>query len=50
MNNDNEAWLQYCQDMYQRNLLEREAWKEAAKSYDEYVKENREFLVESFKK
>lgn len=47
---ENEEWLQYCREMYQRNALEREAWKQAAATYEEYVKENREFLVESFKK
>lgn len=47
---ENEEWLMYCQEMYQRNAIEREAWKEAAKTYEEYVKENREFLTESFLK
>ncbi len=50
MNKEAEDWLRYCQEMYQRNALEREAWNEAAKTYEEYVTENREFLVESFKK
>lgn len=45
-----EQWLRYCREMYERNALEREAWRQAATTYEEYVKENREFLVESFKK
>jgi hypothetical protein len=44
----NEAWLDYCKQMYEKNRQERLLWKEAAISYDEYVSDNCQFLKETF--
>ena len=41
-------WERYCRDMYNRNQKERELWKEAAISYEEYTQNNIEFLQEQF--
>ena len=43
-----DEWLNYCKTMYEKNCQEREAWKEAAVSYEEYVNSNMQFLKETF--
>ena len=54
MNDFEKKWLEvpahYCRDMYNRNARERETWKEAALTYEEYVSQNKQFLIENFQK
>jgi len=45
---DFDEFKNYCIDMYYRNCEEREAFKDAVISFDEYFKFNYLFLKEKF--
>ena len=48
MSMEKETFETYCQEMYQENCVERDAYGEPILSYDEYIVKNRQFLLDNF--
>ena len=49
LNPDNRTDFEtFCQDMYQENCLERDAYNEPLLTYNQYVEKNRKFLLANY--